>query len=116
VVAVGFAARNWTKTSLAFPPVWVKPGETLACGADTAELWAFFMYRGIKRGDRALVTWRIDRDIFNSVETPIPNPGTGVESFVTRFEDRRPLPNGLWEVEIALRGAVVARSGFRRSC
>lgn len=116
VVAVGFAARNWTKTSLTFPPVWVRPGQTLACGADTAELWAFFMYRGIKRGDRALVTWRIDGDIFNSVEVPIPNAGTGVESFVTRFQDRRPLPNGLWEVEIALRGEVVARSGFRRSC
>jgi Ca2+-binding RTX toxin-like protein len=116
VVAVGFAGRNWQKTRLEFPPVWVKPGETLACGGDTSELWAFFMYRGIKKGDRALVTWRVDGDIFNSVETPIPNTGTGVESFFTRFDDRRPLPNGLWEVEIAIGGTILTRSGFRRAC
>jgi Ca2+-binding RTX toxin-like protein len=116
VVVVGFAARNWQKTQLAFPPVWAKPGETLACGSDTDELWAFLMYRGIKKGDRALVTWRVDGDIFNSVETPIPNSGTGVESVFTKFQDGQPLPNGLWDIEIAIGGKILDRNGFRRAC
>ena len=117
VVVVGFAARNWKKTALQLPAAWTKPGQSFSgCGADTSKIWAFVMYRGIARGERALVTWRVDRSIFNSVEVPIKNSGTGVDSFFTSFKDDRPLPNGLWEVEVATQGVVRVRSGFTRAC
>lgn len=120
MVILGFAGRNWVPGTIDLPAGWVKPGETFTCGPggqDDTLLIAFTMYRGLRPKQPVLVTWRLNGDIFNSTSVPITNPGTGVESFATRFGDRdKPLPNGVWEGEVAIDGKVQSKLRFRRAC
>jgi Ca2+-binding RTX toxin-like protein len=120
IVLLGFAGERWRLNSLTFPAGWVKPGETFTCGPGGGQrtaLYAFAMFRGMEQDDLVLVTWRVDGDVFNSSSTRLSTAGTGVETFVTRYQDPdKPLPDGLWEVELAVDAKVQSKVRFRRAC
>lgn len=120
MIVLGIAGERWPFNTLTFPDGWVRPGGTFTCGPDGSQrnaLFAFAMFRGITDTDEVLVTWRVDGDVFNSTSTTVTAPGTGVETFTTQFDDpNKALPNGLWEVELAVGGEILSKARFRRQC
>jgi hypothetical protein len=110
------AEFEFTETIIRIPDGTVPPGGTISgCGDNLAAVYANADFTGVRPGLRARFVWRINGAVFADFEFENDRYATSAGG-VTFFEDLRPMPNGLYELQIFIEGVLEATSSVTRAC
>ena len=107
---------EFTETVIRIPQGTVLPGGTISnCGDNLAAVFANADFSGVRPGLLARFVWTVNGAVFLDDEFTNDRYATSAGGVIF-FTDLRPMPNGIYELEIFLDGAVRATSSVTRAC